>query len=340
MKELKNYMKIAIIGPGAIGGLIAAYLKQAGGDVFVVGRTPAIEAINKTGIVVSGCRGDLRINLPAYDRLTQKVDLIILAVKTQDIKETIEKNSKYFKDALIITTQNGLRAEEIVAEYTDKEKIISTIVMFGATYLEPGKVTHNFEGKWVIGRYNGRADEVIKNTANVLGKIFPIVVSDNIQGMKWLKVFVNANNCIPACLGLSMQECFSDTRIGQIGMRIWQEGLRVVQAAGRELVSLPDFGVEKITRLADLPPIEGAKIYAGIMAGLSKQPLYGSILQSIKRGRPSEIDYINGEFVRLAKTCQISAPINEKIVELVHQVENTGKFFSKEDFLKIADQRG
>ncbi|MFH0763066.1 MAG: ketopantoate reductase C-terminal domain-containing protein, partial [Candidatus Omnitrophota bacterium] len=83
------------------------------------------------------------------------------------------------------------------------------------------------------------------------------------------------------------------------------------------------------------PILEAAKIFSGIMLNLSKEPLYGSILQSIKRGRASEIDYINGEFVRMAEENNFKAPLNEKLVEMVHQVEKTGKFFSKEQLLKM-----
>jgi 2-dehydropantoate 2-reductase len=69
------------------------------------------------------------------------------------------------------------------------------------------------------------------------------------------------------------------------------------------------------------------------MAGLSKEPVYGSILQSIKRGKASEIDYINGEFVALAKEHKADASLNEKLVEMVHKVEESGKFFSREELI-------
>jgi len=69
------------------------------------------------------------------------------------------------------------------------------------------------------------------------------------------------------------------------------------------------------------------------MVNLSKEPLYGSILQSIKRGRSSEIDFINGEFVSLAQENALGAPLNQKLVEMVHEVERTNTFFSKEILL-------
>jgi 2-dehydropantoate 2-reductase len=118
-----------------------------------------------------------------------------------------------------------------------------------------------------------------------------------------------------------------------VSIGIWQEGLRVVNKAGIKLISLPDFPLENLMKLAGMPSGQSAKIFSGIMTNLSKEPLYGSILQSIKRGRPTEIDYINGEFVALAKKNNLNAPLNKKLVEIVHRVEKTNKFFSKEELI-------
>jgi 2-dehydropantoate 2-reductase len=210
--------------------------------------------------------------------------------------------------------------------------------MFGSTSLEAGKIAHNFDGSWIIGRPFAANDAAVSKVSAVLNQAFPVLVSDEIKGMKLLKVFVNANNCLPAILGLSMQEAFADINISRIAMAVWREGLALVKRAKISLVSLPDFPLERLEKLTALPLEESAKIYSGIMQGLSKEPLYGSILQSIKRGRPSEIDYFNGEFVSLAKQSGAAAPLNEKLTEMVHQVERAGNFFNKKDlFTQIAN---
>ena len=76
------------------------------------------------------------------------------------------------------------------------------------------------------------------------------------------------------------------------------------------------------------------------LTNLSKEPLYGSILQSIMRGKTSEIDFINGEVVQLAKHMKFPCPLNDKIVDMVHEVERTGKFFTaaqvKKEFELVA----
>ncbi|MDD5584099.1 MAG: 2-dehydropantoate 2-reductase [Candidatus Omnitrophica bacterium] len=326
-------MKIAVIGSGAIGGLVAGYLKGKNGDVTLIGHADSVQAIKANGLTITGVRARSNIKIDIAEKLEKKADLIILAVKTQDIEAAIRDNLKYFGDAMVLTTQNGIEADTIVSQYVKKENIISSIVMFGVTYLKPGELVHNFEGKWVIGKPYGPNDAMVEAVAKALGKGFEVEVAGNIAGMKWLKVFINANNCIPAIVGKSMQECFRDLDVCQVSVGIWQEALGLIKKAGIQLVSLPGFPLERVTGLASMPVEEASKVFSGIMGKLSAEPLYGSILQSIKRDRPSEIDYINGAFVALGKQCSYHTPLNKKLVELVHKVEKDKKFLRIEDFL-------
>jgi len=324
-------MKIAVIGAGAIGALAAGYLKSKGQDVVLIAHPAALDAINKSGLKISGARGDFNIKINAAPSLSAAVDLAILAVKTQDVEAAVKENLKFMRQAIVLTAQNGAQADNITANYIPREKIISSIVMFGATSLEPGKVVHNFEGGWILGQAFGKNDADVERVSTPLGEAFKVSVSDDIWGMKYLKIFVNANNCIPAILGLSMQEVFSDLETAKISIAIWKEGLDVINKAGIKLVSLPDFPLDRMTKLTSMSLPDAAGIFMGIMKNLSNAPLYGSILQSIKRGKPSEIDYINGEFINLAAKFSARAPLNEKLTQMVHQVERTGKFFTKED---------
>ena len=326
-------MKIAIIGAGAIGGLVAGYLKLKEQDISLVGHADSVKAIKENGLQISGVRGSFNAKLDVTENLDFQPDLVILATKSQDIEIALRDNFPFLQNSLILTTQNGLRADELVARFVSEENIISSIVMFGSTLLRPGVIVHNFEGSWILGRIFGKIDTKAVEISEFLNKIFPTVISDEIKGMKYLKVFVNANNCIPAILGLAMQETFSDINISAISIAIWKEGLDIIDKVGIKLVSLPDFPVERLTKLTALPTLQAAKIFSGIMTNLSKEPLYGSILQSIKRGKTSEIDYINGEFVNLAKSNNLKASLNEKLVRMVHQVEATHNFFNKEELI-------
>lgn len=326
-------MKIAVIGAGAIGGLVAGYLKHKSEDISLIGRIDAVRAIEKDGLRIQGQRGDFNIEIDTSTRIESLPGLIILATKTQDIESALRENEDFLQDATILTTQNGLAADNIVARYAPKENIISSIVMFGATCLDPGKIVHNFEGSWIISGLFRKNDDKVAQISRLLEKIFPVIVTEDLLGMKYLKIFVNASNCLPAILGKSMQEAFSELEISRISIAIWKEGLDIVKRLGIRLVSLPDFPLERITKLTSLPPLQAASIFSGIMTNLSKEPLYGSILQSIKRKRPSEIDYINGELVALAEQGNLAAPLNKKLVEMVHRVEQTGRFFTEEELI-------
>lgn len=328
-------MRIAVIGAGAIGCLVAGYLKERGEEVTLVGRGSSVKAINAQGIAISGVRGNFLVRVGITDSLNYIPDLAILTTKTQDIDSALADSAYLIQNSLLLTTQNGVQADKLAAKYLSAEKIISSIVMFGATNLESGKVVHNFEGSWIIGSlFNPQPTESLISLSLVLDKAFPAIISQNMQGMKYLKIFVNAHNCLPAITGKSMQEVFGDLRISRISIAIWKEAFKVFDKIGIDLVSLPGFPVENLTKFTTLPSAQAAEIFSALMRNLSKDPLYGSILQSILRGKLSEIDYINGEFVRLAEENNLQAPLNKILVEMVHQVEVNHRFFSKEDLIQ------
>jgi len=328
-------MRIAVIGSGAIGCLTAGYLKEKGQDVTLVGHGDTVKAISRQGIAISGVRGNFLVPISIASCLDYEPDLAILTTKTQDIESALSGSVNLLRNSSLLTTQNGVQADKIAAKYLPAKNIISSIVMFGATNLESGKVVHNFEGSWILGSFfDPQPDEALVDLSRVLDPAFPTLISQNIRGMKYLKIFVNANNCLPAILGKSMQEIFSNLEISRISIAIWKEAFEVFNKIGIELVSLPGFPVENLTKFTSLPSAQGAEIFSGMMRNLSKSPLYGSILQSIMRGKLSEIDYLNGEFVRLAQENNLSAPINKILVEMVHQVERNHKFFSSQDLIQ------
>ena len=314
-------MKIAVMGAGAIGSVLGGYLCEAGEDVLLIGRKGNVDAINKNGLQIDGVRGEKNIKIKADAILSEKPDMLFLSVKTQDIPEACKAIALMTKDSTIVTMQNGVKADLLAAENLNRRDIISSVVMFGATYIEHGKFIHNFEGDFIIGNAFSKNDEIVNTTASVLNKFSRTHISDNIHGVHWTKLLLNLNNCIPAITGRTMQESFADMEQARFGFNLIKEGLNVVDKAGIRLSDLPDLPLEKLRGLLSVPIDEGAVIFSHIMQGLSKEPLYGSILQSIKRGKTTEIDYLNGEIVELGKRINHLTPYNSKAVEMVHKIE-------------------
>lgn len=324
-------MKIAVIGAGAIGSVVAAGLFQSGADVLLVGRADQVDAIKRNGLMIKRPQGSETIPVPVALRLEKEYDFVIFATKTQDIDEAYTENSSFLEKPLILTTQNGVQADNILSPHFLPEQVIASIVMFGATYMKPGEITYNFPGDWLIGKRFVMNDSKVHEIAEILSKSFSVEVTDNILGMKWLKLFVNFNNCLPALLGWSMQQTFADMDFCRLSVLLLKEALPIVQDANIKLVSLPQFPVERVQGLAAMPLEQAAGIMHKTLTGLSKEPLYGSILQSIMRGKTSEIDFINGEVVAVASGMRQDAPLNRKVVRMVHEVEETKKFFSPEE---------
>ncbi len=321
-------MKIAVIGAGAIGSSITAYLTKAGEDIVLIGKKDQVEAINQRGLSIKGVRGAETIKVKVIAKMEQSYDLVIFATKTQDLEDTYTANSDFLETGLVLTTQNGVQADNILSSHFYQDQQLSSIVMFGATYVKPGEITFNFEGDWIIGCPFTPINPTTHKVAEVLRKAFKIVVSPDVMGQKYLKLFVNFNNCIPALVGKSMQETFADMDLCRLSIMLLKEGVGIIQDAQIELASLPDFPKERIYGLISMPIEQAAAIMNKTLTSLSKEPLYGSILQSIMRKKASEIDFINGEVVCLAHNMKAPAPLNNKILDMVHEVERTGKFFS------------
>ncbi|MCA9400490.1 MAG: ketopantoate reductase family protein [Candidatus Omnitrophica bacterium] len=324
-------MTIAIIGAGAIGSVVASYLHKAGVDVTLVCKEEQLEALQTNGIHIKGVRGEETFKVPVVSQLDKEYNLVIFTVKSQDLERSYSHNCEFLENSLVLSSQNGVQADNILSSHFERKEMFSSIVMFGSTYHASGEITFNFEGDWIIGRPFQTIDPKTHEIAQLLGKAFNTVVTDHIMGMKWLKLFVNFNNCIPAMVGQSMQETFADMDMCRLSILLLKEGLDIVTKGGAKLVSLPNFPAERIQGLASMPMEQAAGIINKTLTTLSKEPLYGSILQSIKRKRDSEIDFINGEVVWMAKQMQTTAPLNENVVDIIHEIERSNQFLTFEE---------
>lgn len=331
-------MKAAVIGLGAIGGVVVGSLRDKGINTVVVGRPEQRQAIDKDGFIMEGVKGHSLYDLDVKQKLEEKVDLVILTVKTQDLRDVIEMSREFLNGPLILSTQNGVRSDTLLKMMLGEENLISSIVMFGATYVPYNKVVYNFEGHWLIGRPFGPNDGKVKEVADFLKHAFNVVEVENISAMKWTKIFINSSNCLPALVGKSMQETYADLVMCQLALRILKEGFEVVKTLGIELPNLPDFEIDKLRGLTQMDLQEAAPIFSSIMTNLSEEPLYGSILQSIQRGKRTEIDYINGEIANQARLHNVEAKLNTRVTGLVHNIERDGKFLTFEQVLEKIEQ--
>ena len=323
----KSYMKIVVFGAGAVGSVIGGYLSEAGEEVTLIGRKEHADAINRNGLIIDGIRGKLITHPKAKEKIDEKPDLVLLTVKSQDTFEAAKEMKPHVEEVPIVSLQNGVRNTEMLANVLGKESIIKGIVFFTATFLEPGKVVRNTEGDILIGEAFKENNKRVEDISKILNKAVKTRVVENIKDVQWTKLTYNLiYNALPALTGLSIQETYKFPEMRRIAIKSLREALKVLDKAGKKFAPIPGFSTKKIKTLSMRPLPVSDFLLKQTINKYGRSPLLGSTLQSIKRGKNTEIAYLNGEIVRLGEKINITTPINKKIVELVHKVEK-GKGF-------------
>jgi len=329
-KKFAN-MNIAVIGAGAIGSIVGGLLSKAGEDVTLVGRKAHVEAINRSGLILEGESGKTVIQVKAAENLDFKPDLALLTVKAQDVVSSVRKVQALLSGTRVITMQNGVRSDDQVAGLLGKENIIGAVILFNGEFLEPGKASYSktlSKTSLLVGDPFGANANRLQGLSELLNRALPTEISDDIRGAHWTKLVQNLNNAVPAATGLSVQEVNQYPLIRELNIKLMIEGLEVVRKAGIKTAPIPGFSLSLIETMAKMPLAESSAMMKSVIESLGKQPILGSTLQSIKRGKITEVDYLNGEIVDLGKKKGIPTPANSLMVELVHQVEASGRFLT------------
>jgi len=327
-------MKIAVIGAGAVGSVIGGLLSKAGEDVTLIGRKSHVDAINQNGLVLDAESGNEVIQVKATENLDFKPDLALLSVKTQDVESSVRKSRPYLSGVLVVTMQNGVQSDDIVAGLLGKENIVSSVVIYNCEFLEPGKALYSktfTKTAFLIGEPFAAKSNRLQSLLALFNKALPTDVSEDIRGAHWTKLLWNLITAVPGVTGLSYQEGNQYSQIRELNIKILKEGLEVIKLGGIKTAPVTGFPLSLIETLAKMPLSEASSVMKKTIESGGEQHTLGSILQSIKRGKRTEVDYLNGEIVTLGKIRGIPTPVNSTMVELVHQMETTGKFLTVDE---------
>jgi 2-dehydropantoate 2-reductase len=330
-------MKIAVIGAGAVGSVIGGLLSKDGEDVTLIGRKPHVDAINQNGLILEEASGESIIRVKAAENLDFKPDLALLTVKTQDVESSVKKAQSYLSGVPVVTVQNGVQSDDLVAGVLGRENVISGVITSNNEFLEPGKVWYsNPFGKiaMLIGEPFGTKGNRLQSLSTLLNKAVSTDISENIRGAHWTKLMWNLQTAVPAITGLSYQESYQYPQVRELSVKLVKEGLKVINTAGIKTEDVPGFPLKPLKTMARMPLPIASLLLKRKAKSLGKVPVLGSTLQSIRRGSTTEVDYLNGEIVNLGKKMGIPTPANSLMIELVHQVETIGKFLTVDELTK------
>jgi 2-dehydropantoate 2-reductase len=321
-------VRIAVIGAGAVGGLLAALLDRAGHKVAVTARGDHLAALRADGIALDGGYGSHVARVAAGETLTETPELAILATKAQDAEAALRENAAHLEGVTLLVVQNGLGGIRVAREVLPGSPLLGGLALFATSYLSPGRITVTAALPIVLGAAEGTPRAELERVAEVLRPALPVELVDNLKGAQWTKLLVNHVNALPAITGLSVQQTVADPAL-----------LRVLAASLRETVRLANRIGIRFTGLQGFPgwalpwigrgPLALAAIMPRVLAKrMGEVPNPGSTLQSLRRGQLTEIDFLNGAVVRVAHEHGLDAPVNAALVDLVHEVERTGRFFA------------
>jgi len=316
-------MKCGVIGLGAVGSIIGGLLTETlKNDVVLIGKPYQVDVIQKKGVKIIGLDKKIEnIQITSEFSEIKNLDVIFLCVKSQDTETVANQIKNHLKKtALIVSLQNGVRNKEIISKITGKT-VLSGIVLFNAVYQNPGIVNLTIKGG-ILLENNGKNAENISNVLNRAG--IKTILVDNINGFLWSKLILNLQIAVTALTGQTIKESIIDEDSRNIIIETMKEGIKIVEKSGIHLEKLPGADPKKTIKRLERYNSLTLKI-GSIFVGVKKDAR-NSMWQSLSRGRPTEIDYINGEIVNLAKKNNLKAPINTKLVELVKQAEKNPVF--------------
>lgn len=315
-------MRYSVVGLGAVGSIIGGLLTRSGENIILVGKKNQVDVIKNKGVKIVGINGTVIVeNIQASATLSSlaDADIIFICVKSQDTKELANNLKRHLKkSAVIVSLQNGIRNAQVLEDITGN-KALTGIVLFNALYSQPGEVVLSLKGS-IILEYdkNNRVviDSLLKSFKNAGLKVKPV---ENIEGLLWSKLILNLQNAITALTGQTIKNSIKDRDTRKIIIATMKEGVEVVEKSGIRLETLPEIDPKRMIKTLSTCGSLILGIGSRIM-GL-KENARNSMWQSLSRGKPTEIDYINGEIVKLAEKNNLEAPINTKLVELIKNAE-------------------
>lgn len=314
-------MRFVICGAGAIGGVLGGQLAKAGFAVILIDKIPEhVAAINVHGLQLKGVHGTHTLPIPAVMQASA-VDfrpdgMIFLAVKSFHCATAVaELRRATTLELPIFCTQNGVANEGIAARYF--QQVNGVMALIGAKRLAPGEVVHTGNGPIGLGTYPTGLSQAAQNVTAALEETdLPVYTTVHIGRAKWNKLLINLNNATLGLTGLATQEAAAHAATCLWMAAVWEEGARVLRAAGIAYEGPPGMGAieERIRELRDSPmtpyvPMDDER------TGRSSlwQDLYH------RRGEV-EAEYLNGEIVRLGRQYGVPTPYNSLLLELITEL--------------------
>lgn len=315
--------RILVVGAGAIGGVIAAKLVRTGHDVTALDANPEhVARLRSPGLRLDELGVSSVVPIPAVADMADlrgPFDFALLTVKAPFLEPVLTGLVSHRLARTFVSLGNGLIQPRVEA-ITGPGQLITGIIEWGATNLGPGHVAQTTAAPIVLGRAHPASPASPGRLAAILGAVAPTVISDNIDGQIWAKLLLNSTfSGLGAVSGLTYAQVVAEPPGECLAYGLWTEGYDVARAAGLRLGEVAGIRPADLAVHAEADRSRAASALAALLDRLG--PTKASMLQDLERGSPTEVDVINGAVAARAAALGLPAPLNNRVVELVHECE-------------------
>ncbi|WP_417284608.1 ketopantoate reductase family protein [Comamonas sp.] len=295
-------LSIAVMGAGAVGCYFGALLARAGNRVTLIGRESHMQAIAAQGLRLQTASEDsfIPMHTSTHASAVAGADVVLLCVKSTDTEASAEQIKPHLATgAVVLCLQNGVDNDERARSVLGERNPAAAVAVYVATGMEaPGHVRHFGRGELVIAP-NPKADEIVK-TFGAAG--IATTVSPDVRAELWQKLIIN---CSYNALSALTQQPY---------------GWLVAQAGVNSVIA--DIVAECKSVAAADGLVLGASVDAAVQAIAQTMPgQLSSTARDVARGKPSEIDHLNGYVVRRGQALGIATPANRLLQVLVNLVQ-------------------
>lgn len=322
MAELPESPRIVVHGAGSIGCWIGAVWMLSGLEIGFVGRKGVKEEIAANGLTVTD--GEKRrlefrpdeVDFSIHPKALAKADVIALCVKSTGTGAAAKEIAKHArKGATVISFQNGVSNADLLKAALPGFTILKGMVPFNVARLGNGRWHKGVSGHlWAENHPITRA-----LNAKIGDKPGRMTLSDDMTGVLWGKLLINLNNAVNALSGKTLLEQLSERDYRRVVAASQVEALEVLEAAGIAPAQIGPIPPRLVPHAIAAPDL----VFKNTVLKVQKidADARSSMADDFAAGRPTEIDWLNGEVVRLAHKLGRRAPVNERIVALVRQAE-------------------
>ena len=327
--------KIAIMGPGAVGSFVGAHFVRDGEDVTFIDMWPEhVETMRSKGLRASSSYDDFTVQVKAMhltdaQNIQELFDIAFITVKSYDTEWATHFIKRYVKpDGFFVSIQNCWN-DPVIGEIVGPERALGSVASHIEVALwEPGHVNRGGElgrdhGHVVfrVGEHNSQITPRSEKIAAMLDRIDAAYATDNLWGERWSKLCQNGmGNAISAMTAMGSQELAKDARCLSIRIHLAKEGAQVGLAQGLNVVDVAGKPAQMWAEADKGDVFEELNDFLGTRGG--NVNWLASMAQDVKKGRRSEIDYMNGLICDKGREVGIATPFHDAIVDAMHGIDD------------------